>query len=1547
MALAPTSNLDKVREILETGARTGLNLNPPPTEAPDLEADQTAQPTSSPISGAPGQPTTGAPPSIDANLAKATSILTGGVQPPQDIATGIEQASNLDRARAILGDSLDQVDDDGAPNLIQRGAALASQIVDQVIAGVEGFAPGRGDANIFFKGIGGALEGLVSALPLQTRISPVERAPGPARGERFAAVASGLIRNIGARVGGLAAAGPAGFVAGGVGQEFSEIVRERKIDAIKRGDDPDDTFAILRDVVSSPGALGRVGVIAGLDAISLGIATKLAQVTIRATATVPARGAIRQFLQNNFGTSLKELGGNAAVDIIDGLTTAATIALERGEIELSDLTDPDTVAGLVPSAIFQATIGGGTQLGIGLRQRGIAKRKGLEPEPTARVEEPAPIKDELGEIPAVTVAREQAELEAKAKAKPAAKERPVLKAKVEARVKPVEVTAEAIEPRKPLFEQSFKELEESLEVSIRGDTELLESLFGKAGAKRFKQLERQEGSIDTQKADRASVQKEAMIGRLTDPQKKQLFGQEEPELIDPGDVREFKRGLSGLQGLSATALGARLGKSVSDIGTATDPAKMTLTEQVAFSKFREAAKIAEEQGLDLKVVSEAALSASSARFTDPADAEFIIKRFLKTRKEVQPSAPQIEAKRPTLKAQISEAHSGDLRQRIPPVQTEASIRDQVGPSPSKGQTISQEEFKFRPREDKPVKQADIQTQAGKETVSASPGPRDNDGNSGNTTIHGNQGRSLSEIAKSPIEHIPIFGRGMIASVQNRVEATATGKAVVEGRSRPASRRSSSIMGSMAPHIEGSQKPFRVGIRHKAALAARKDALTETTPFAESPNLRTTNLFRAMDKNVKDSNLSPTLLKFRQSHKQLLSIVRREARKSGVKKGGDLFVGSDLIEIRVKHRDFTQVLMDDDVTKLQKIAKAIAEAPPNKAAGLTEKGVMNRLREEQDILTSNKFENAVKVVHPLEDRRRIPFWPAVFDDGVDRIKLMETDPHDYSMAAFRGVSDRIGFIHFFGQGKSGQAFLEGVGEKIRKEGGDVANYRSLISAHSQIDSSNVRTEIEELGFNRGSRSGLRGALTDMRQGSVGTLKAMGLSAAAIPNLPQTAMLVPALVGYRRFSRTMLKRVLSDKATKAEIIQAANLHLATLNFNFREGRRIIDSADNISQIATSLFNVAANHNDLRTGMAGIIWAKDLQAGNGNVRDRQALEIMEYSRKEAQSIVNGTASKELYDSVPGTVVRSTQFTNLTNELRSAFQNNRHWRFWVPFQGYFIGTTRRYSRIAGNFGRSLATGNPREIAAATDILAKSLFGAGVAGFGAITLAGLAFGVETGPDEWSPEEATKWLVKGMSESLMTGPLGAMKFIDPNDSAFDAVGQFSFTASILNEVHQLVTRKDRFKDRTPLEMAEQLVRSRLPITKLQRGFTAAIGSSDPQLEGARREYFEWRKNNKPIEFSKRRGFNEFNREMRLTTDALRRGDRGEAMIHLRRAGVVSRKEEKDPKKRRNISRSLLGRRFLDDLSPIEIRALRDEIGSDDFSALQKYDRILESLAGRL
>jgi len=403
MALAPTaqSNLDKVRQILEGGARTGVLVSPPPADQPSPSpvADQTAPP--SPISGAPAElaQSAGAPLSPEANLAKVQSILTGGLQPSQDAAAGITQASNLERVRAILRGSLDQPTELDEPNIIQKGLGLASQFIDDVIGGIGLIAPTQGSkTDIFFESIAGALESLVAAAPFQTKLSPVERAPGPARGERFAAVGSGLVRNIGARLGGLGVGGPVGFVSGGAAQEFSEIVRERKIDAIKRGDDPDDTFSILRDVVGSPGALGRVGVIAGLDTIGLGIATKLAQVSIKAAAPT-AVGGIKGFVQGQFGTTLRELGGNAAVDIVDGLTSAATIALERGEIEFSDLGDADTWAGLAPAAIFQMVLGGSTQLGIGLRQRGIAKRGEVKPTTTAAeveptIREPAPVMDE-------------------------------------------------------------------------------------------------------------------------------------------------------------------------------------------------------------------------------------------------------------------------------------------------------------------------------------------------------------------------------------------------------------------------------------------------------------------------------------------------------------------------------------------------------------------------------------------------------------------------------------------------------------------------------------------------------------------------------------------------------------------------------------------------------------------------------------------------------------------------------------------------------------------------------------------------------------------------------------------------------------------------------------------------------------------------------------------------------------------------------------------------------------------------------------------------
>ena len=90
---------------------------------------------------------------------------------------------------------------------------------------------------------------------------------------------------------------------------------------------------------------------------------------------------------------------------------------------------------------------------------------------------------------------------------------------------------------KPLGEMSEPELANAFRLAVAYDEILLFSLFGLAGARRYKRLERTSESMDLTRADEASDQLLRMQGSLSAVEQNLLFGIGDPlDIPEPGDV---------------------------------------------------------------------------------------------------------------------------------------------------------------------------------------------------------------------------------------------------------------------------------------------------------------------------------------------------------------------------------------------------------------------------------------------------------------------------------------------------------------------------------------------------------------------------------------------------------------------------------------------------------------------------------------------------------------------------------------------------------------------------------------------------------------------------------------------------------------------------------------------------------------------------------------------------------------------------------------------------------------------------------------------------
>jgi hypothetical protein len=191
----------------------------------------------------------------------------------------------------------------------------------------------------------------------------------------------------------------------------------------------------------------------------------------------------------------------------------------------------------------------------------------------------------------------------------------------------------------PLWEMSYDELGAIEQQIRRQDKDDLVALFGEEGSKRYRQLERLENSWDSQKATKASAEKESMEASLTEAQRNQLFGIDQPELPTVDEVRDYQQAVGSLDWSSPEDLGRSLRWAMTKVGSNPDPARMNHTQRVAYAQIRTAMQQAAKEGWDPARISGAALEGAAGRFEDPEDAAYMLQHFIDAARPRPSEAP--------------------------------------------------------------------------------------------------------------------------------------------------------------------------------------------------------------------------------------------------------------------------------------------------------------------------------------------------------------------------------------------------------------------------------------------------------------------------------------------------------------------------------------------------------------------------------------------------------------------------------------------------------------------------------------------------------------------------------------------------------------------------------------------------------------------------------------------------------------------------------------------------------------------------------------------
>jgi len=197
---------------------------------------------------------------------------------------------------------------------------------------------------------------------------------------------------------------------------------------------------------------------------------------------------------------------------------------------------------------------------------------------------------------------------------------------------------------KTIDSMSFDEIGEQIKLGTGSDAKMLEGLFGKEGAKKYNSLQKKANSHtgDEVARSRASTQLADMEDSLSQANQDKLFGIGD-DFIDVDLLKDVKKEMSYIrsQDGSPAELGEALKYSITRLGDDIHPSQMSPEQLTAFMGMREALSIAKAKGYSTLEVSKAAIKGSAERFSDPADAQFMLEKFLK-KIQLSPVAKQLK-----------------------------------------------------------------------------------------------------------------------------------------------------------------------------------------------------------------------------------------------------------------------------------------------------------------------------------------------------------------------------------------------------------------------------------------------------------------------------------------------------------------------------------------------------------------------------------------------------------------------------------------------------------------------------------------------------------------------------------------------------------------------------------------------------------------------------------------------------------------------------------------------------------------------------------------
>jgi hypothetical protein len=275
---------------------------------------------------------------------------------------------------------------------------------------------------------------------------------------------------------------------------------------------------------------------------------------------------------------------------------------------------------------------------------------------------------------------------------------------------------------------------------------------------------------------------------------------------------------------------------------------------------------------------------------------------------------------------------------------------------------------------------------------------------------------------------------------------------------------------------------------------------------------------------------------------------------------------------------------------------------------------------------------------------------------------------------------------------------------------------------------------------------------------------------------------------------------------------------------------------------------------------------------------------------------------------------------------------------------------------GRGLKSESVADQASAVKLAATMFGGAMAAGTASIWLGSALYGRSR---DRSDESWMKYIGRNLAETYLAAPLRGLAFFDKDRMADSTIRSFSATGSTILDVGEAVARRGKYADKDLAGIALELLYSTAPLTRTvlhgpgltkepttdtgSRAWYAAIGMRDPEIDKARRKFYESFGSFGGADS----GFDETDQRLDQFVEALRNGDYKTAAKKIEEAAnaAVSQNDDVDDAMK-SVKAKLRGKKILHGggVSEDDQDAIYQALGADAYQRLEQWDELVEAFS---